>query len=188
MKTIGKYGGSKESYDQYEVGLRDLLGLKVLDHNKYVEYGDQEWWSFETTRTTFKEDLEGVIEFSGIDLSEVLTIINKRIQKLLDKDHLIGHSYFINVDDLASLKHAIQNKILPLLQEYFYGDNGKIGLVLGKGFFEEIDSNANEDNIFPEFYDYDSSGFLGKQTYHLKDISTMDNTSFKDAIRTLLNK
>src|SRR5690606_20783560 len=68
---------------------------------------------------------------NGIDLSVLLETINKRIEKLLDKDHMIGHSYFLSVESLKGLKSAFQNKIVPLLQEYFFGDYGKIGLVLG---------------------------------------------------------
>ncbi|MBT4337640.1 MAG: EVE domain-containing protein [Bacteroidetes bacterium] len=73
-----------------------------------------------------------------IDLSKLLTAINSRIEKLLDKDYCIGHSYFMTIKDrqnpLSELKDVFQNKILPLLQEYFYGDWGKIMLVLGEKF------------------------------------------------------
>ncbi len=73
----------------------------------------------------------------GISLKNILQTINNRIEKLLDKDHLIGHSYFLNVDDLEGLKKVFQHNIIPLLQEYFYGDFAKIGLVLGEAFFEQ---------------------------------------------------
>jgi 5-methylcytosine-specific restriction protein B len=69
-----------------------------------------------------------------IDLVELLQTINKRIEKLLDKDHQIGHSFFMSVLTIGGLKHVFQYKIIPLLQEYFFGDYGKIGLVLGKDF------------------------------------------------------
>lgn len=73
----------------------------------------------------------------GIDLVYLLQTINSRIEKLLDKDHQIGHSYFFDVEDMKTLKFAFKNKILPLLEEYFYGDMGKIGLVLGNSFIKE---------------------------------------------------
>ena len=72
----------------------------------------------------------------NIDLPLLLNTLNKRIEKLLDKDHQIGHSYFMSVLSFKDLKSTFQNKIIPLLQEYFFGDYGKIGLVLGKDFFE----------------------------------------------------
>lgn len=91
---------------------------------------------------------DGII--NGIDLSLLLEIINKRIEKLLDKDHMIGHSYFLNISTLNDLKSTFQNKIIPLLQEYFYGDYGKIGLVIGAGFFE-INENQIEEDFFAPF-------------------------------------
>lgn len=70
-------------------------------------------------------------EINGIDLSKLLETINKRIEFLLDRDHLIGHAYLARVSNLSDLIDAIKNKIIPLLQEYFYGDNEKVGMVLG---------------------------------------------------------
>jgi 5-methylcytosine-specific restriction endonuclease McrBC GTP-binding regulatory subunit McrB len=77
---------------------------------------------------------------NGIELSALLETINKRIEKLLDKDHMIGHSYFLSVEGLNGLRSAFQNKIVPLLQEYFFGDYGKIGLVIGSKFFDIEDN------------------------------------------------
>ena len=72
----------------------------------------------------------------GFSLSDILRKINERIEVLIDRDHTIGHSYFMEVKSMEDLKWVFQDKIIPLLQEYFYGDYGKIGLVLGKGFVE----------------------------------------------------
>ncbi len=78
------------------------------------------------------------ILFIGFNLEEVLETVNKRIEALLDRDHTIGHSYFIKIQsgDTAALTEAFQNKIVPLLQEYFYHDYEKIALILGEGFVE----------------------------------------------------
>ena len=54
-----------------------------------------------------------------IDLVLLLSTINKRIGKLLDKDHQIGHSYFMCISDIEELRLVFQNKIIPLLQEIF---------------------------------------------------------------------
>lgn len=73
----------------------------------------------------------------GIALSDVLEIINRRIVVLKDREHQIGHSYFINVKDKLSLKGVFKNNIIPLLQEYFYGNYDYIRLVLGDGFVKQ---------------------------------------------------
>lgn len=74
--------------------------------------------------------------YTGINLKVLLETINKRIELLLDRDHTIGHSYFINVTSLEDLENTFKNNIIPLLQEYFYNDYEKIALVLGEGFVE----------------------------------------------------
>ena len=52
-----------------------------------------------------------------IDLPDLLNVINSRIEKLIDKDHQIGHSYFMSIATINDLKVAFKNKIIPLLQE-----------------------------------------------------------------------
>lgn len=121
-----------------------------------------------------------------VDLPLVLDLINKRIEKLLDKDHQIGHSYFITVANFTDLKAAFQNKIIPLLQEYFFGDFGKIGLVLGKDFFEPEDKT--EENIFANFDDYETTEFSERTIYKIKDIMKMNQDDFNNSINTLLKK
>ena len=69
-----------------------------------------------------------------LSISDLLTRINKRITVLYDREHTIGHSYFMalktapTIDTLAKI---FENNIIPLLQEYFYEDYEKIRLVLG---------------------------------------------------------
>ena len=80
--------------------------------------------------------LEGVSVY-GVDLAELLTTLNARIELLLDRDHQLGHAYFWPVlkatDSDARrtrLAHAFRVKIIPLLQEYFYADWERIRWVL----------------------------------------------------------
>lgn len=70
-------------------------------------------------------------EVEGIELDRLLTVINERIEFLYDRDHLIGHAYFVNAKTSADIINVILNKVIPLLQEYFYGDNEKVGMILG---------------------------------------------------------
>lgn len=124
---------------------------------------------------------------NGIELSALLETINRRIEKLLDKDHMIGHSYFLSVEGLKGLKSAFQNKIVPLLQEYFFGDYGKIGLVIGSKFFDIKDNEVDED-FFAPFEDYDSSPLIERKVYHLKNIQDMNDELFIEALYDLQRK
>jgi len=130
------------------------------------------------------KEQKGILD--TFDLPLLLKTINKRIEKLLDKDHQIGHSYFMSVTKLSELKEAFQNKIVPLLQEYFFGDYGKIGLVVGKGFVESAESV--QEKFFAEFNEYDSSAFAERTIYQIRDISKMTEDDFKTAITELLKK
>ena len=72
-----------------------------------------------------------------IDIEQLLTMLNKRIEALYDRDHTVGHAYFTRLKDLkeadpfSELKTVFRNKIIPLLEEYFFEDWQKIRLVLG---------------------------------------------------------
>lgn len=71
----------------------------------------------------------------GVNCQELLEKINERIRILHDRDHQIGHTYFLDVKDLDSLAKTFKNRIIPLLQEYFYEDWEKIDLVLYENGF-----------------------------------------------------
>lgn len=70
----------------------------------------------------------GVID--GIDVAALLDAMNRRIELLYDRDHQIGHSYFMGVKSLAELYEVFQYQVIPLLQEYFHDDWSKICQVL----------------------------------------------------------
>jgi 5-methylcytosine-specific restriction protein B len=73
-------------------------------------------------------------DVAGIDLPRLLAALNERLALLLDRDHRLGHAWLLPVRDLAGLRAAFSQKIIPQLQEYFYGHWGRIGQVLGPGF------------------------------------------------------
>lgn len=89
------------------------------------------------------------IKICGIELSNLLKTINDRIVALKDREHQIGHSYFMGCpDDEAEAKiwltNVFKDKIIPLLQEYFYGDYKKIYYVLGEEFVREVAENKSD--------------------------------------------
>lgn len=80
--------------------------------------------------------------------SAILSNMNAKIRCLLNKDNQIGHSYFLHAESYDDIYDALKNKIIPLLEEYFYNDVEKIRFVLsdhkkGDSFYVE-DENANE--------------------------------------------
>ena len=133
-------------------------------------------------------------ELFGYPASKILKTINHRIEKLLDKDHAIGHSYFINKDDV-SIVESFYKCIIPLLQEYFFGDFGKIGLVLGNGFvkLKEWDKKADTFAVFDEYQN--SSDFEERNVFEIIDYRNLKQTykiketemTFGLAIKLLMN-
>ncbi|RDU60050.1 McrB family protein [Helicobacter marmotae] len=72
----------------------------------------------------------------GVNLKQLLEMLNSRIEFLLDRDHTLGHAFFIGVDNLGKLQNVFAKKIIPLLQEYFYEDYAKIIAVLNNGMIK----------------------------------------------------
>ena len=69
---------------------------------------------------------------SDVDLARLLTTMNKRIEMLYDREHMMGQAYFISVRTMSDLAECFMKKVIPLLQEYFFDDYEKIGWVMGK--------------------------------------------------------
>ena len=95
-----------------------------------------------------------------VDLKAMLESINNRIELLLDKDHLIGHSYFMGIKTIENMMTNFEHKVIPLLEEYFYGKPQMIGLVLGPEFLEE----KEQVQLFTKF-ETDFSDFQEKKRF-----------------------
>ncbi len=85
----------------------------------------------------------------GVDLEQLLTQINDRIKKDYDRDHQIGHSYLMGVKNKEQLERAYKNRILPLLNEYFYNDIDSVAKVLNCKP-DDISSKENWFNVLKE--------------------------------------
>uniref|UniRef100_UPI003AF1AEB9 AAA family ATPase n=1 Tax=Slackia isoflavoniconvertens TaxID=572010 RepID=UPI003AF1AEB9 len=80
------------------------------------------------------EALDGIGEVDGVDVSKMVRRINQRIDVLYDREHEIGHAYFMELKDdptIGKLSAIFEERVIPLLQEYFYDNYEKICLVLG---------------------------------------------------------
>jgi hypothetical protein len=120
------------------------------------------------------KDKNGKID--DIDVVEILKVMNDRIEKLIDKDHKIGHSYFLGIETLDELKQAFKDKVIPLLEEYFFGDFGKISLVLGSSF---ITKSSKSGVLFAKNNEYDPSVANDLLERGVYEITTTDNWDFK---------
>lgn len=130
-------------------------------------------------RFTFKEMMpksELVPEENNV--RNIFEIINQRIEVLKDREHQIGHSYFMGVNSEEGLKAVIYDKIIPLLQEYFYGDYEKIQLVLGEGF-------VKKDSASVKFAGDKSGDFEVSEVYR---IVPKDECKMETAVKKLLNE
>lgn len=85
----------------------------------------------------------------GVNLEQLLTQINDRIKKDYDRDHQIGHSYLMEVENKEQLERAYKNRILPLLNEYFYNDIDSVAKVLNCKP-DDISSKENWFNVLKE--------------------------------------
>ncbi|HEV7508000.1 MAG TPA: AAA family ATPase [Thermoanaerobaculia bacterium] len=61
-------------------------------------------------------------DVAGVDVRALLTSMNERIERLFDRDHILGHTYLLGVASFEELAQRFQSQIIPLLQEYFFED------------------------------------------------------------------
>jgi hypothetical protein len=104
------------------------------------------------------------IVIEGIEVGKLLRCLNARIEALYDREHTLGHAFFMellvhNKDNIQTLATIFENKIIPLLQEYFFDDWGKIQLILGEQVIKEKPQFSNfatshiNNIVIPKAYD-----------------------------------
>lgn len=125
-------GWASKEFQEKENNLSELLGVSEELRSQRTSIWDKEM------KGKIKDNFDHFKQFTfeGINLELLLKKINERIEVLLDRDHTIGHSYFLKVRSKEDLRETFKDNIIPLLQEYFYGDYEKIGMILGAGFFK----------------------------------------------------
>jgi len=139
--------------------------------------------------SVIEKELGAANYWNNSSVSEILKKINKRITHLIDRDHQIGHSYFLKLKEVpatefsATMAAIFSENIIPLLQEYFFNDFSKIGMVIGEGFLNNIEWGANDFAKFDEGNSEDYEDNL----FEIIDPKSMKIDQFEEAIKSLLN-
>ena len=106
-------------------------------------------------------------EIDGVKMTTLLDKINLRIEALKDSDHTIGHSYFFGVKSKSDLVTVFKNKVVPLLQEYFFDDWEKIGLILGDEVV--VNKKSNSSSVFAKFKTDIRDSYSERKLYTILD-------------------
>ena len=119
-----------------------------------------------------------------VDLGKMLDMINRRITALLDKDHTIGHTYFMKVDTLPKLALVFRDEVIPLLQEIFFNNMQAVRLVLngGEGF-----TKRSDEQFFVEDPQYKHKELFGKalEEYDQKDVYVLNSCFADDKVKSI---
>jgi len=96
----------------------------------------------------YLKDKEIEVDGNKVNLRDLLDAINTRITVAKDRDHRIGHSYFLSVNNVEDLKHVWYYEVLPLIMEYFYNDWETIRWILNGQFVKEIAKTQEGELIY----------------------------------------
>lgn len=113
----------------------------------------------------------------SVNVGEMLDTINKRIEFLFDREHTIGHAFFMKLkknNDISILADIFKRSVVPLLQEYFYEDYEKIQLVLGdNGKTEDKHKFIKNETVIP------TSLFRGRSRLEKSDKYEINDSAFQ---------
>lgn len=113
---------------------------------------------------------------AGVDLRALLSRLNERVAALLDRDHRIGHSYFMALRSADDLRFAWYARVVPLLEEYFYNDHERLRAVLGARFVRPVGIDEATKTALRDFADPERAPH---------EIARLDGAEFIDALREL---
>ncbi|MEP0858839.1 AAA family ATPase [Trichocoleus sp. DQ-U1] len=114
-------------------------------------------------------------DIDGIQLDKLLAQLNHRIIALLSHDYQIGHSYFIDVNDIEDLHFTWYHRVIPLLQEYFYNDGQRLQALIGEDFLQPVEVDSATHKALKDLYEPDLK-------YEIRQLEGKD---FLDALRKL---
>ena len=121
-----------------------------------------------------EEVLDGIY-VEDVSIKDIFIKMNKRITVLFDREHTLGHAYFLplkGAPTIETLADIFENSIIPLLQEYFYEDYEKIRMVLGDN------QKDSEDKQFITIEENDYNDLFGYIDYDFDEMSTYKINSF----------
>ncbi|QLJ07809.1 AAA family ATPase [Pseudoalteromonas sp. JSTW] len=105
---------------------------------------------FEFVEMMPNHELLNDVEVDGIEIAKLLKTINQRIELLYDREHTIGHSFFLPLKDeptIERLAKIFKLEILPLLEEYFFEDWERVGQVLGDHLKADVSLKFTEEKF-----------------------------------------
>lgn len=173
-KRVGQKEGMtvKLPYSQHLFGVPDnvyLIGTMNTADRSIATIDTALRRRFQFVEMQPDPDVLDGISVEDISIKDLLISMNRKITVLYDREHTIGHAYFIPLKaspTIEMLSMIFSRNILPLLQEYFYEDYEKIRLVLG-------DNNKDEkDEQFILVNDEDYSDLFGNTDYDFEDTRT----------------
>lgn len=132
-----------------------------------------------------KPELLNHITIEGLQVEKLLTVMNQRIEVLLDRDHCIGHANFMSLKSdskLDELAQIFKQKIIPQLQEYFFDDWAKINLVLFNNGMIIENNDIKVSNLFPKTNDFDHEYFEQKKVWKLNEDAFKNIANFKEIL------
>ena len=125
------------------------------------------------------------IKVENVNIQLLLERMNARITALYDREHTLGHAFFMPLRDeatLIKLREVFERQILPLLQEYFFEDWNKIRLIVGKDLVIEhkissdLFDEAVDGIVNPKIYSIDFDALDKAETYiRIYDKAAKDN-------------
>lgn len=123
LYIIGTMNTADRSISLLDVALRRRFGFKEL-MTDYSLFSDK--------------------SFEGVPLAGWLESLNERICENLGRDARnlqIGHSYFLEkgkvINSLEKFKAIVKEDVIPLIEEYCYGDYDLISKILGKSIVDQ---------------------------------------------------
>ena len=182
---IGTMNTADRSVEALDIALRRRFSFRAILPQPDLLRADEESEPDALQAAEPKVAYSKSDSLDGIDLAALLRVINQRLVKLLGEDYQIGHGYLMPVRSaarpLAALEAVFYQKIVPLLQEFFFNDAEKIALVIGQDFYEKEPPVIDPRRFFAEAeVDEDTVAALAEPTgYHLR---VLTGSAFKTAI------